>query len=521
MYRLLISMLTLAIASPAFAQDPPPAPPPVEAPAPEPRANEAPPQEESPAPTIPPAAPKEFDPTRPTAAPGSPRPDAVSGIAVPEAEPLAKTLRWIPRVALYIPRWTLWIIAQPVRIAAWTFEHYNLQARVKGILFNYDGTYGLYPVATYSTDFGLDVGLRFVHKSLFGEGEHLRLRLNFGGSYQQTYGMTLQSGERFGKRFNMTLDTTYERRPNERFYGIGNENELATVPTMPLDPTLPDSISSSRFRENWFRAVLRGEVKLVGQLSVRAAGALARRRFDNYAGSDPFDPTDPVDPTAGKGIEERFDTSKLVGYDRGVDNIYAELELVYDSRRQANRYAPAVLESTGWYADAHLGRAFGVQGDPTALWRYGGEVQRIFDLYRGSRFLTLRAMYDGVVGGDGRTDTTISFIDLPRLGGTSLLRGYADGRFRDRILNLATAEYTWDLGNYYAAYLFVDAGRVYEKISKFDLNSMHLGYGVGIHLYAGNTYFLRGQLAFSREGDMFVEVAYSPNFGRRERAGRY
>ena len=36
-----------------------------------------------------------------------------------------------------------------------------------------------------------------------------------------------------------------------------------------------------------------------------------------------------------------------------------------------------------------------------------------------------------------------------------------------------------------------------------------------------HSFLLRGQLAASREGDVFFELALSPAFGRRDRAGRF
>jgi hypothetical protein len=130
-------------------------------------------------------------------------------------------------------------------------------------------------------------------------------------------------------------------------------------------------------------------------------------------------------------------------------------------------------------------------------------------------------MVDAVGGTDGRTDGRISFVELPRLGGPDFLRGYPRDRFRDRAVALATAEYAWDLGNYFGGYTFVDVGRPFRSLSEANLSALRVGFGAGIEMRTYRSFLLRGQLAASREGDVFFELALSPAFGRRERAGRY
>ncbi len=467
----------------------------------------------------------EFDPTKPDTDGTAPAPDRASGVVVAEEEPFSNTLRVVPRTLLFVPRWMFWGFAQPFRGAAYVYEKYSLQNRVKATLFNDDGTYGVYPVASYSTDFGFDLGARFVHYDLFGERERIKLRANFGGRYQQAFGVELRSGDRFGKRVNASIESLYEKRPDERFFGIGNAPMLTEMPADLIDPSLANTAISSRFRENWFRTIAKLESRIAGPFTMRVSGAFAMREFADFAGRDPGDPFDSDDrDDFNLGIEQRFDTSKLVGYDRGVDNIYVETELIYDTRRPSTKYAPRVLDSAGWYASIHGGRAMGVSGDPTKFYRYGGEVQRYFDLYEGNRILTLRALVDATTGGDGRTDSTISFIDLPRLGGAEFLRGYPEGRFRDKAVALGTAEYTWDLGNFLAAYTFVDVGRALPTLAALDdggADAWHVGFGGGVQVHTNASFLMRGQLAFSREGDAFVELVFSPAFGRRERAGRY
>jgi outer membrane protein assembly factor BamA len=410
-------------------------------------------------------------------------PKEASGVAREDAR--KDSALWIPRALLFVPRIVVWAAAQPIRGAVYAYERYSLQERFTDATFNDARTFGVYPTAAYETGFGVTVGGRLVYRDFFGHDERLKLRVNFGGRFRQAYGMNLRSGDLFGKRVFVELDSSYERRPQERFYGIGNLD----------DP------ESSRFREYLVRNVVTLDTRLYDRLHSRLSGHYMLRSFSGTGDDD--------------SIELHYDTSQLAGFDDGVDNIYVEHELVYDSRRPTSPLQSKAIDATGWFASAFFGMTTGAGEDPSQFYRYGGELQRYFDLYDGSRVLALRAMLETVDGEE------VSFIDLPRLGGSEYLRGYPNGRFRDNTIALATAEYTWDLGNYLAAYTFVDVGRPFSGPRALALEDLRVGYGGGVQVHTRFDFLMRGQIAASIDGDVFLELALSPSFGRRERAGRY
>ena len=440
----------------------------------------------------PPEPPTEIvPPTVPTTVPvdektPAPDPREASGVAHEDAEPTKEKLKWIPRTLLFFPRITVWLVSQPFRGAAYAYEAYDIPVRATDATFNQSRTFGVYPTLSYETGFGATLGVRALWRNLFGTKERAKFRVDFGGRYRQAYGLNLRSGDRFGKTIRVELDSSYERRPHERYFGIGNTNG-----------------PSSRFRETLVRNVLTVDATLIGNLHSRMSGALMLREF---SGTDEDD-----------SITLQYDTSQIPGFDTGVNNVYIEHEFAYDSRRPS-QYQSQLLDSTGWYLSLHTGITTGVRNDPSELYSYGVEVQRYFDLYDGSRILILRALAEQV-GGD-----RVSFIDLPRLGGTEYLRGYPNGRFRDNAVALASAEYNWDLGNYFAAYTFVDVGRPYpslKDIATDDMDNLRVGFGGGIQIHTMHTFLMRLQLAGSRDGNFFVELGLSPAFDRRERAGRY
>ena len=418
----------------------------------------------------------------------APSPREASGVTREDARPRTDRLLWIPRALLFLPRMAVWVGSQPFRGAAYAYEEYDLGPRAQAAAFNKQNTFGVYPVASYETGFGFTIGGRLIYRDVFDRKERLKLRVNFGGRFRQAYGLNFRSGERFGDRVAVEFDTSYERRPQERYYGIGNNDEAI----------------GARFREDIVRNVVTLDTRITDNFHSRLSGALMLREFAGTGEDD--------------SLTVLYDPMQVAGFQSGVDNLYVEHEFVYDSRRPASKYQSKALDATGWFAGVHVGRTTGVRDDPSEFYTYGGEVQRHFDLYDGSRVLGLRLLVEAVHGDH------ISFIDLPRLGGAEYLRGYANGRFRDRAVTLGSAEYTWDLGNYLAAYTFVDVGRPWPSLAAIEADgtaNLRVGYGGGVQIHTPSSFMTRLQVAASRDGDVFLELALSPAFGRRERAGRF
>jgi hypothetical protein len=435
----------------------------------------------------------------------APPPDQADGVVREEGTSVKSGLIWIPRAILFVPRATVWAAAQPIRGATYVYERYQLGSRFIDATFTDDRKFGVYPVAGYDSNFGFTVGGRVLYKDIFGDSERIRLRADWGGEFRYGYGINVRTGNRFGP-ISFGFDSSYERR-REKFYGIGNGPMLDGVPDMPIDPTVDDLAIKSRFAQRVIRNTGDVKIKYVDELKSRISAAVMMRDFG------PGDESD---------ITMRYDTTKLVGFETGVNNVYVEHELAYDTRRPTSEFQTRTLDAGGWLASVHTGIARGLETDPTHYYRYGGEVQHYFDLYHGSRVLALRVLFDAIAGTDGRTDGRISFVDLPRLGGTEYLRGYPSDRFRDRAVALGTAEYTWTVGWNLAAYTFVDVG---EPIGSVDdtksADNIRVGFGGGLQIHTRNTFLTRMQLAASREGDFLLNVIFSPAFGRRERAGKY
>lgn len=122
----------------------------------------------------------------------------------------------------------------------------------------------------------------------------------------------------------------------------------------------------------------------------------------------------------------------------------------------------------------------------------------------GAHFVPL--FYDGVIlafhGWTALSDTrdgqSVPVYLMPSLGGTSMLRGYANYRFHDRNLVVATAEARIALTMHVDTAVFVDAGSVAPRVE--DLRLANTSYGLGFRVHTHKRTTMRLDAAHGREG---------------------
>ncbi len=83
-------------------------------------------------------------------------------------------------------------------------------------------------------------------------------------------------------------------------------------------------------------------------------------------------------------------------------------------------------------------------------------------------------LYGAFSGGDP------PYFKLPKLGGGSRMRGYYEGRYRDRHYVMGQAEYRTRLFGRFGGVLFAGVGTVGPTVNKLSLGNLHAGYGFGL-----------------------------------------
>ena len=365
--------------------------------------------------------------------------------------------------------------------------------------YNDDRTIGLHPTATFESDFGLRIGARFVYRDIFGEDEHFSVKATTGGPYWTTIAGTFRTGTRL-EPLELTTRAEFNRRPRDRFFGIGNTDETLTV-AAPIDATMDSTAIDTRYRQQMLRAVLTADLRVVDDFHLFASGALSTIEFDG-------------DPDRGTSIDEIYMTSALPGFEEGVRQAYGEVELRWDSRGPYSMWDSSAMDSTGWLASLYAGRA-AVENIPDFT-RVGADLQYFLHLTTGPRILVARAHAETVSGDIDE----VPFDELPKLGGPVMLRGYPVDRFRDRAAALGTLEYRWDLAQILVTSLFVDVGKVAPSIGDLGDGDLRVGYGIGFDAYTARRYVGRVAIATSIDGGWFFNLSFDPTFDIETRVER-
>jgi hypothetical protein len=397
--------------------------------------------------------------------------------------------RIIARGILFVPRLALELAFAPVRAGIWVESEYHLSRRAKELFFDETNTYGIYPTARFESGSGVTLGARFVHRNLFGHKEHLAVFGGGGGRYRQIGAVSLRTGDLLGSRLTLETEGLYEKRPKDPFWGIGNGDAVA-APGMPIDTFNDDTAVRTRYRSLIQRVAAVADLHVVGDLHVRATGAL----LDQEIGvSDDGPPIDQV-----------YMPGTLTGFD-GVRSVYSELELRWDDRGRASRYEPPSILALGGLTGFYVGRTHRLDGGKD-FWRVGYDIQQLIRIAKGPKILILRAHGEGVSGGLD----DVPFYDLPSLGGSRFLRGYSRDRFRDRLAVVGSVEYQWDLLRTVSAGLFVDAGKVYRSVHHLDVDNMRMGYGAELQWFGERSLWVRAAIASSIDGGLEFYLTFDP-----------
>ena len=189
-----------------------------------------------------------------------------------------------------------------------------------------------------------------------------------------------------------------------------------------------------------------------------------------------------------------WDAAAVPGLGEPVAVGTGRVDLVYDARVVPYPWIPRTAPSTGWRA-----RAFAAWsgGDGFSTGRYGGSAERLFDLFRGTRVLALRARLDAVTG-DRRE---LPFFLLPALGGPDHLRAFSRGRFRDEVATSGEIAYEWAVGLNARASLFLEVGGVHEGMGQLEVDALHLSSGAAFRFAGDESSDARAVVAGSDTGE--------------------
>jgi AAA family ATP:ADP antiporter len=264
-----------------------------------------------------------------------------------------------------------------------------------------------------------------------------------------------------GGRLRVSVGGTRIDAPRVAFYGIGRG--------------APDVRGDFQYRAATIGSTAR--LRIAGGLS--AGGGIDALAFE-ATGVSGAAPRDAIDP-------RYYRTRTFAEYDTRTSPDYS---------RQGGLYR---VEWSGYRQRGGSGLDFS---------RVDVQAQRFIPILREIWVIALRALASTTRTAAGND---VPYVLLPDLGGSHSLRGFPDGRFRDRHRVLLTGEYRWTAGPFVDMAVFMDAGKVAAHRADLDLRHLETSQGVGLSIHTPNATVLRMEVARSRAGTALT-FSFSPNF---------
>lgn len=267
-----------------------------------------------------------------------------------------------------------------------------------------------------------------------------------------------------GNRMNGSISVSFQEFP-DRFFGIGGDT--------------PDSLEE-RFTAGALAAEGQGMVAVAGPLKAGFLGAIkAHRMIETEAGGSL---ARKAVPGAGSWIATGFGP-----------------QIAWDSRDGV------FLPTSGSWTELFL-RAFpGWAGNDHAFLHMRLNAR----LYRGlghGQVLALQGGFD-FLGGE------VPYSDLARLGGANLLRGYYSGRYRDKAMGLAQAEYRFPIRGKVTGAAFASGGKVAPDPAGLAEADLRAACGAGLrYRLTRDGVNLRLDVAVNREAETSVYLTFLEAF---------
>lgn len=179
---------------------------------------------------------------------------------------------------------------------------------------------------------------------------------------------------------------------------------------------------------------------------------------------------------------------------RGVNpftNFGLGLGLVFDNRHNVLNVRKGFFGETGFL------RYDGAWGSDYEFTSYFLDTRYYRPFYK-NQVLATQLYFTDVVG-------DVPFNQLALMGGESLMRGYYTGRYRDRTLLAAQAEYRFlpfSFSKRWGGAAFLGAGTVGNRLSSLDFSHIKVTGGAGLRflLFPNKDIFTRFDVAFSEDG---------------------
>ena len=322
------------------------------------------------------------------------------------------------------------------------------------------------PAFSYFGAAGPGIGPSITAPQVFGPGSALKFSGTWSLYDTRDFRLRGYAGEGVSP-VGLSVLGAYHYRPNQRFYGIGNDSRRSDQSVF-LDDEKRGEASAWLGKKPYRR--------------VRALIAIS----DVSIGGGYHTQGKPLAENVFSPAEVPFLTEGSTVAQYGVAGELAMLNSMEEPARGFDLLADA----------RHVQSTDGKNLDYQS-WR--SEARGFLPVFSLRRVLAARLVYEGVSPADG--SAPIPFYRLPESTGPDRFSGYASHRFRDNQLLLAHGEYRWIIwGQNVWALLLADEGEVKPTASDFSWADRHSSAGLGLLARIAPTTLGRMEFAHGSEG---------------------
>ncbi len=382
----------------------------------------------------------------------------------------------ILRHVLSLPEYALELAFTPLGLLVYATERYALHKRIPDLLKNESGTIRVSPEFRFSFGQGFGGGATLSFQSLTRDEGIIAIgalaRVN------QDRAVYLTTQRRFsvieGRR--LALSGSYEIDRDREFYGIGNDSTFDDRRTV---------------RDQTTRITTMLDITPRGATTVVSTARFEYLRQTLLPGEGPRAPPVGSDP----------DVAPPPGFQQNLDFIALGAHLALSS-----------IDSSGKPTRGGLieldGRALtDVDGDAFSAGYLELRMVHYLEVLPRNRVFAFKAGANAAF--PLREGDQVPFDQLVSYGGSSILRGYRRGRFRDELGWWGAIEYSfpvYDLGGLgleLAPTFFVDVGRVGNELDSLFEGPLRYAGGVGVRASHDLLYAFSFTLGFSPDGAQF------------------
>lgn len=338
-------------------------------------------------------------------------------------------------------------------------EQSHLHERLINLIFGKKRVAGITPIGTVGDNTAVAVGLLAYHNNLFHRGNKARLMFLFASDRYHQAIFHYSDAALLGSPLKYRLDARYLKDSEENYFDQGNDSPRS-------------SKSFYGIKGAWITNQV--SAPLTGHLSLRAHAGF--KHVEIFLSDEEDEAPIPRD---------------LIGFtSANIGAVGGSLQL--DLRRGKPRVISGWLGKVGYEFNSEFSRPL------FQFHRYYAEIQKFTPLpfLPENRRLAFRGAMEKL---DVPSGKQVPFYELPILGTSSTLRGFAHNRFRATGTLLFNLEYRYPIYDFWDAVIFLDEGQLFDQFSDLRLDGFHWSAGFGVRIMTSSIFLFRMELAFSRE----------------------